>query len=141
MRTIRKPDPKLPSEPPKQHLTEPEPTDPASELPGWPGYRTQPEHSGLDPIEFTAELGHVLGILLKGLIYHRMRTRRPGLLLLMGLAGLVLLIPLAMTVYFLPDVGDAAIVLLALASLPALLGILFWSNLVTDLVEIIQKNR
>ena len=139
MRTIRKPDPKLPSEPPKQHLTEPEPTDPASELPGWPGYRTQAEHSGLDPIESTAELGHVLGMLLKGLIYHR--TRRPDLLLLMGLAGLVLLVPLGMTIFFLPDLGDAAIVLLALASLSALLGILFWSNLVTDLVEMIQKNR
>lgn len=141
MRSTRKPEENLPEPPPREHLTEPEPTDPASELPGWPGYRTQPEHSGLDPIESTAELGHVLGILLKGLIYHRMRTRRPGLLLLMGLAGLVLMIPLAMTIYLLPELGDTAIVLLALASLPALLGILFWSNLVTDIVEIIQKNR
>ncbi len=68
-----------------------------------------------------------------------MRTRRPGLLLLMGLAGLVLMIPLGITIYFLPELGDAAIVLLALASLPALLGILFWSNLVTDIVEMIQR--
>jgi hypothetical protein len=141
MRNTRKPETELPEPPPREHLTEPEPEDPAVELPGWPGYRTQPEHSGLDPLESTAELGHVLGVLLKGLIYHRMRTRRPGLLLLMGVAGLVLLIPLVMTVYFLPDLGDAAIVLLALASLPAVLGILFWSNLVTDIVEIIQKNR
>jgi hypothetical protein len=141
MRTSRRPEEHLPDQPPAQHLTEPEPIDPATELPGWPGYRTQAEHSGLDPIESTAELGHVLGILLRGLIYHRMRTRQPGLLLLMGLAGLVLLIPLGMTIYFLPDLGEAAIVLLALASLPALLGILFWSNLVTDIVEIIQKKR
>jgi hypothetical protein len=114
-------------------LTEPEVQDPSQELLGWPGYRTQPGHSGLDPIESTSELGHVLGICLRDLLLFRARTRNPLAWLGMFVVGLLFLAPLAAAILYLPGLGEAAFPLLMVSFFPAFLGILIWTNLALNL--------
>lgn len=60
-----------------------------SELPGWPGYRTRPNRSGLDPIDSRAEAGHMGGTLLRRLFTFRARTRKPVYLVLMFIFGVM----------------------------------------------------
>jgi len=140
MRPARKPNPKFPpEEPPPQHLTEPEVQDPSQELLGWPGYRTQPGHSGLDPLESTNELGHVLGICLRDILLFRVRTQNPLAWLGMFVIGLLFLAPLATTILYNASLGEAALPMLVVTFFPAFLGILLWSNLAYNMVEWIRK--
>ena len=60
-----------------------------SELPGWPGYRTRSNRSGLDPIDSRAEAGHIGGTLLHRLFTFQARTRNPIYILLMFIFGVM----------------------------------------------------
>lgn len=136
MRQIRKPPPvPPPEESPLQHYTEPESRDPGRELYGWPGYRTQPGHSGLDPVQSTSELGHVLGICLRDLLLFRIRTQNPVAWLGMAVVGFLFLAPLGTTILYLPELGEAALPFLIVTFIPAILGLLLWTNLVLDIVD------
>jgi hypothetical protein len=64
-------------------------------LQGWPGYRTNPGRSGLDPVDTPAEEGHMLGIFLRNLFTLRIRTRNLFYLVMMFVFGLVPFIALA----------------------------------------------
>ncbi len=140
MRPIRKPNPKLPSEqPPPQHLTEPESHDPGQEILGWPGYRTQPYHSGLDPLESYNELGHILGVCLRDLLLFRVRTQNPLAWIGMAVVGFFFLAPLGTAMIYLPSMGEAALPMLIVTFLPAVLGLLLWTNLVLDVAESLRK--
>jgi hypothetical protein len=140
MRQIRKPTPvPPPEEPSRHHYTEPESQDPNLKLYGWPGYRTQPGHSGLDPVQSTSELGHVLGICLRDLLFFRIRTRNPLAWIGMAVVGFLFLAPLGTTIVYLPDLGEAALPMLVFTFLPAILGLLLWTNLVLDIAESMKK--
>src|SRR5687767_4226455 len=60
-----------------------------SELPGWPGYRTRPNRSGLDPIDSRAEAGHIGGTLIRRVLTFKARTRNPVYLALMFIFGVI----------------------------------------------------
>jgi len=60
-----------------------------SALPGWPGYRTRSNRSGLDPIDSRAEAGHIGGTLLHHLFTFQARTRNPIYILLMFIFGVI----------------------------------------------------
>jgi hypothetical protein len=64
-------------------------TPEGSELPGWPGYRTRPNRSGLDPIDSRAEAGHMGGTFLRRLFTFKARTRNPVYLILMFIFGVI----------------------------------------------------
>jgi hypothetical protein len=59
------------------------------QLPGWPGYRTRPNRSGLDPLDSRAEAGHVGGIFLRSILTLKATTRKPFYLLLMFVFGVI----------------------------------------------------
>jgi hypothetical protein len=67
--------------------------DPASTLPGWPGYRTRSGRSGLDPIDNRTEAGHMAGVFIRGLFTATLLTRNPFYLLLFGVLGVLFLSP------------------------------------------------
>jgi hypothetical protein len=60
-----------------------------NELPGWSGYRTRSNCSGLDPIDSRAEAGHIGGTLLRRLFTFQARTRNPIYILLMFIFGVM----------------------------------------------------
>ena len=64
-------------------------TPEGSELPGWPGYRTRPNRSGLDPLDSRAEAGHMGGTFLRRLFTFKARTRNPVYLVLMFIFGVI----------------------------------------------------
>jgi hypothetical protein len=140
MLPTHKPNTRLPSEQtPPQHLTEPEVHDPNRELPGWPGFRTQPGHSGLDPVESYSELGHVLGICLRDLLLFRVRSQSPLAWFGMAVVGFLFLAPLGISILYLSSLGEAGLPLLIFTFFPAILGILLWTNLALDIAENIRR--
>ena len=56
---------------------------------GWPGYRTRPNRSGLDPLDSDNEAGHMGGIFLREVLSLRLRTRNPLALLMLLLLGVI----------------------------------------------------
>ena len=68
--------------------------DSSTTLPGWPGYRTREGRSGYDPIDTRAEAAHTAGTLLQRLFTGEVRN--PVYLSLLGILGLVLLLPLVL---------------------------------------------
>jgi hypothetical protein len=64
--------------------------------PGKPGYRNRLGRTGLDPIEASLESASLEGLFLKRVFTGRLRTRRKVYLWLMGLLGLLLLLPWAL---------------------------------------------
>src|SRR5687768_6782044 len=64
-------------------------TSEGSELPGWPGYRTRPNRSGLDPLDSRAEADHMGGTFLRRLFTFKARTRNPVYLVLMFIFGVI----------------------------------------------------
>lgn len=66
----------------------------ASDLPGWPGYRTRDGRSGYDPIDNDFEAAHVTGAFVQSLFTGKLRLRNRLALVLSGLAGLLLVFPL-----------------------------------------------
>ncbi len=66
---------------------------------GWPGHRTQPGKSSLDPLENDFEAAHMTGVFLRNLLIGRLRTRNPIYLALLLIIGLFCLAPLALAIY------------------------------------------
>ncbi len=60
-----------------------------NQLPGWPGYRTRPNRSGLDPLDTRNEAAHMGGTFLRDIFTLRARTRNPFYLGLMFIFGVV----------------------------------------------------
>ena len=58
-------------------------------IPGWPGYRTRGQRSGLDPIDTRTEAAHMEGVFLYRLFTLRARTRKPLILVLMFVFGVI----------------------------------------------------
>ncbi len=56
---------------------------------GFPGNRTLPDRSGLDPLDSYSEGYHMVGILIRQLFTLKLRTRKPLYLFLMFLFGFV----------------------------------------------------
>lgn len=73
-----------------------DPTKPAAQLPGWPGYRTREGRSGYDPIDTRTEAAHTAGTLIQKLFTGRIRN--PIYLFLLSGLGLVLITPLILAV-------------------------------------------
>ena len=67
-----------------------------SALPGQPGYRTRAGRSGYDPIDTRTEAAHTAGPILQKLFTGRIRN--PVYLFLLGVLGLVLVIPLVLAI-------------------------------------------
>lgn len=59
------------------------------QLPGWPGYRTRANRSGLDPLDTRAEAAHMEGTFLRNIFTLRARTRNPFYLFLMFVFGVI----------------------------------------------------
>lgn len=60
---------------------------------GWPGYRTQTGHTGLDPIETVLEMAFLQGKFIRRLITGQLQTHNPISLAAMALAGFCLIVP------------------------------------------------
>jgi hypothetical protein len=67
-----------------------------SALPGWPGYRTREGRSGYDPIDTRTEAAHTFGTIIQKLFTGQIRN--PIYLFLLGVFGLVLIVPLVLTI-------------------------------------------
>jgi hypothetical protein len=63
--------------------------DDGIDLPGWPGYRTRSNRSGLDPLDTRSEAAHMQGTFLRNIFTLRARTRNPFYLALMFILGVV----------------------------------------------------
>lgn len=59
------------------------------ELPGWPGYRTRANRSGLDPLDTRSEAAHMQGTFLRRIFTLQARTRNPYYLVLMFIFGVL----------------------------------------------------
>jgi len=66
----------------------------STQLPGWPGYRTQSKRSGYDPLDTYAEYGHIQGILLRDVINLRLQAKNIFTKILLVCASLIYLTPL-----------------------------------------------
>jgi hypothetical protein len=60
-----------------------------NQLLGWPGYRTRPGRSGLDPLDTRNEAAHMEGTFLRNLFTLRARTRNPFYLFFMFIFGVI----------------------------------------------------
>jgi cytochrome c biogenesis protein CcdA len=60
-----------------------------NQLRGWPGYRTRPNRSGLDPLDTRAEAAHMEGTFIRSIFTLRARTRNPFYLVLMFIFGVI----------------------------------------------------
>jgi hypothetical protein len=80
------------SKSPKKPKDKDEQNNPSALLPDWPGYRTRNGRSGYDPIDTRTEAAHTAGTIIQKLFTGRIRN--PVYLFLLGVLGLVLIIPL-----------------------------------------------
>lgn len=69
-----------------------------SSLPGWPGYRTREGRSGYDPIDTRTEAAHVSSAFIQKMFTGDLKIQHPVSLVLTGLFGLALLVPLILAV-------------------------------------------
>lgn len=69
-----------------------------SPLPGWPGYRTRDGRSGYDPIDTRTEAAHTVGTFIQYLFTGRLRIKNPIYLVISGVLGLALVIPLILAI-------------------------------------------
>jgi hypothetical protein len=72
--------------------------DDSSILPGWPGYRTRDGRSGYDPIDTRTEAAHTTGTFIQKLFSGQLRIRNPIYLILSGILGLILIVPLFLAI-------------------------------------------
>ena len=70
--------------------------EPAGNLPGWPGYRTRPGRSGLDPIDNRTEAGHMAGLFIRNVLTATLVTQNPFYLFLFAVLGVMFLTPLVL---------------------------------------------
>ena len=94
------------------------------QLPGWPGYRTRPNRSGLDPLDSRAEAGHMGGTFLRRLFTFKARTRNPVYLVLMFIFGVIPFLTLVVfTIGGLPGLNiDSLVPMIYLIFLILILG-------------------
>lgn len=85
-----------PSKSPKKSRSKDKQTDASDPLPGWPGYRTREGRSGYDPIDTRTEAAHTAGTIVRALFTGQVKS--PLHLLLLGILGLVLVIPLSLAI-------------------------------------------
>lgn len=76
----------------------PETTKPQTTL-GLPGYRTQPGHTGLDPIESVSEAAFLQGKFIRQLIAGDLRTHDPIILAAMSIGGFLLIVPFVLCLF------------------------------------------
>ena len=68
--------------------------EPGEPMPGQPGYRIRPSHTGLDPFDTSLESGRIEGLFIRNLFTGRLRTRKPVYLAAMIFFGLLTFLPL-----------------------------------------------
>lgn len=63
-------------------ITEPNTDEPFGDeivmLPGWPGYRTRPDRTGLDYLDTQFEIAHMCGVFLRKILTNRMHMGNHG---------------------------------------------------------------
>ena len=108
----------------------------SSILPGWPGYRTRDNRSGYDPIDTRTEAAHTTGSFIQKLFAGQLRIRNPIYLFLSSLLGLILSLPLFLTILETvkgnPPTWDVWFVMLIAAIIGLALLINFTKNLFKD---------
>lgn len=111
------------------------------ELVGWPGFRTQSGHSGNDPVESIAEIGHMFGLLLHHLFAFTLVSSNILLLCFMAGVGLLSFLPLIITVTTV-DLNSAGFVLsLGLSLVLATFGCLLIINLFVNLSSMSSRKK
>lgn len=73
--------------------------DTASDLPGWPGYRTRDGRSGYDPIDTRTEAAHTAGTFIQRLFTGQLRIKNPILLFVTGILGLAFSAPFFLAIF------------------------------------------
>lgn len=73
--------------------------DPAAVINGWPGHRTLPDRSGLDPLENDFEAAHMTGVFIRYLFTGMPHAPSTVYLLLVPLLGAILLAPFGLSLY------------------------------------------
>ncbi len=102
---------------------------------GLPGYRIQPGHTGLDPLENAWEVAFLGGKFLRNLFTGKLRTHKPVYLAAMALVGLLLFVPFVVwAVEATLTTWDIEAVLFGVLLLPlAAIGFALWLNVSTSL--------
>ena len=102
---------------------------------GYPGYRTRPGRSGLDPVDSDNETGFMAGVMLRRLLTGKLRAHNPLTLVLWGILGLACLAPMLLAILeavhgnLLPP-GAWVLILISF-----LFGLLLLVNLVRNLLH------
>ncbi len=110
-------------------------SNPGSELPGWPGYRTREGRSGYDPIDTRTEAAHTAGTIINRLFTGHVRS--PISLFLLCVLGLVLITPLVLAIsellngHLLPWNGWLFVLITGIAGIAILL------NFLRNLIQIV----
>ena len=107
----------------------------SSDLPGWPGYRTRGGRSGYDPIDTRTEAAHTIGAFIQKLFSGQLRIRNPIYLILSGIFGLILIVPLFLaileTIKGNPPTWDGWFAML----IAAIIGFALLNNFVKNLIK------
>jgi hypothetical protein len=111
----------------------------STSLQGFPGYRTRPGRSGLDPVDNDAESGHMAGILLRRLLTGKLRTRNPLTLLLLAVLGLACITPLLLAVLEASHSNLLPFGAWVCITISFLLGVALLVNLVNNLLHSRKK--
>jgi len=111
------------------------------ELVGWPGYRNQYGHSGYDPVEAFAELGHMIGLFFHHLFYFTLRTTNLMLLFFMAGIGVLSFIPLIISVMTEDKNSTSFLITFGISLLVAAMGGLLIVNLLINLSTMRSTKR
>jgi hypothetical protein len=108
-----------------------------AELPGWPGYRTRDGRSGYDPIDTRTEAAHTAGTMVHKLIAGEIQN--PFFLTGLAILGLVLILPLLITVADLVNGHIFPWNAWLFALITGIAGIAILINFVRNLVRILRR--
>jgi len=107
----------------------------SNSLPGWPGYRTRDGRSGYDPIDTRTEAAHTAGAFVQKLFSGQLRTKNPIYLILSGILGLILIVPLFLafleTINRNPPTWDGWVAML----IAAIVGLAMLINVAKNLIK------
>lgn len=112
--------------------------DPNADLRGWPGHRTRPERSGLDPLDNDFELAHMEGVFLRRLFTGKLRTRNLFYLFLMAVFGLFACLPLLFILAEVVNGNYRALLWLILFSPVLAAGLALLANLALNLRALLK---
>ena len=107
-----------------------------SQLPGWPGYRTRSNRSGLDPLDTRSEAAHMEGVFLRNIFTFRARTKNPlylGMMFVLGVVPFTVFLALLLT-----DFPQLNLYLLFFGSLLVLVTGAITVNFVLSILEILK---